>query len=214
MGMCYHWLQQEISILTPKVIVCAGAKAASVILGRQATVSKDSKKWHQEHRFAPAQARVIHHPSYIIRLYGQERKMAEETYIAELLEAAAMVQRLTNNPVPEVPKEKPIEPKLPADPASQLLSIYEQALEKIQSGDYDLFIIDKDYCATNGTDQNTPEDEVLNWMLAKSMGQRGDKRYERTVKYIKAPKNVTFKTTDFDIKDIIFFVSPQTAQTQ
>ena len=110
------------------------------------------------------------------------------------------------------PEPKPQPEKIPAANGS-LLKIYERALEKVQAGDFDLVIFDEDFCAENGTDARDDEEEVENWMLARMMMQRKDKRYKSFIKYIKSPKGIQFKTTDFGWKDIVLFVSPQTAQT-
>ena len=94
----------------------------------------------------------------------------------------------------------------------ELFKIYQKALDKIQSGEFDVIIFDQEDCLKNGTDQRSEQEEVELWMITKTMMQRGDKRYKNVVKYIKNPRKVSFNTKTYKDKEIIFFVSPQTAK--
>jgi uracil-DNA glycosylase len=87
---CRPWLDAELSLLQPKVLVCLGATAAQALLGRQFRVSKD--------RGVPVDselARVVMatvHPSSILRSDDRETEMAmfveDLRRVAEALRAA------------------------------------------------------------------------------------------------------------------------------
>jgi len=94
---------------------------------------------------------------------------------------------------------------------AQLMTIYSQALAKMEAGDVTVWEIDKKDCAANGTDRNSPEEEVLIWMLTNWMYGNGNKRYKGRLPYIKKPKGMTFDPTQFRKIDLIYFASPQTA---
>jgi uracil-DNA glycosylase family protein len=74
---CHQWLQGEIQILRPRVIVCLGATAASALLGTsfKLTATRGS--------FVPcAYAPFVFatfHPSAILRMPGKERRVAAFT---------------------------------------------------------------------------------------------------------------------------------------
>ena len=90
----------------------------------------------------------------------------------------------------------------------KLLQVFNQALEKIESGSYTL--IPKDYVEDC---EYTAEEEVFHWMLYKTMRANNDKRYRKVLKYIKKPNGVKFNPKEFSIKEICLFVSPQTKNT-
>ena len=91
------------------------------------------------------------------------------------------------------------------------MAIFNKALKAIIEGRFAKTVINEDKEAT--ASQKTNEEEVINWMLAKTMMDRKDQRYRSVIAHVLTPKGVKFDTTQFTIKDIAFFVSPQTALT-
>jgi DNA polymerase len=79
---CRPWLEAEIDIIQPKVIVCLGATAAQAMLGRSARVTQERGK------FFPVDAREVFitiHPSAILRLReSSERKDEYNRLVAEI----------------------------------------------------------------------------------------------------------------------------------
>jgi uracil-DNA glycosylase len=71
---CRPWLDAELSLLEPKVLVCLGATAAQALLGRQFRVSKD-RGVPVESELAPVVMATVH-PSSILRSDDREREMA------------------------------------------------------------------------------------------------------------------------------------------
>lgn len=63
---CKPWLEAEISIVKPKVIVCLGATAAQSLVGRDVRVMQDRGKW-MDSLHAP-NLMVTVHPSALLRL--------------------------------------------------------------------------------------------------------------------------------------------------
>jgi DNA polymerase len=84
---CHPWLEAELRIVRPEVLVCLGASAARSVLGRPTTVSKV--------RGAPIDTGlgptvfVTVHPSSILRTDPAERDLAMRGLIADLRTAAA-----------------------------------------------------------------------------------------------------------------------------
>lgn len=89
---CRPWLDAEIAIVRPDVILCLGATAAQALLGKQFRVTKQRGK--------PVPSTIAHtvlatvHPSSVLRAPdAKARARAEREFIADVLRAAAHVER-------------------------------------------------------------------------------------------------------------------------
>ena len=71
---CRYWLDSELSLLRPKVLVCLGATAAQALLGRQFRVSKD-RGVPVESDLAPVVMATVY-PSSILRADDREAELA------------------------------------------------------------------------------------------------------------------------------------------
>jgi DNA polymerase len=84
---CHPWLEAEVRIVRPDVLVCLGASAARSVLGRPTTISKV--------RGGPIDAGigptvfVTVHPSSILRTDPPDRELAMRELVADLRAAAA-----------------------------------------------------------------------------------------------------------------------------
>jgi uracil-DNA glycosylase len=87
---CRPWLEAELSLLQPKVLICLGATAAQALLGRQFRVSKD-RGVPVDSALAPVVMATVH-PSSILRSDDREAEMAmfveDLRHVAEALRAA------------------------------------------------------------------------------------------------------------------------------
>jgi len=84
---CRPWLEAEIAVLRPKVIVCLGATAAQSLLGRDFRVTQHRGEWLPS-VFAPYLMATIH-PSAILRAPDEKTRHEEnERFIAELKKIA------------------------------------------------------------------------------------------------------------------------------
>ena len=72
---CNPWLEAEVSLIQPKVIVCLGATAAQAILGKDYRVTRDHGKF-TEHPWAPNVTSTVH-PSSILRAPDEEQRHAQ-----------------------------------------------------------------------------------------------------------------------------------------
>ena len=71
---CRVWLDTELALVQPKVLVCLGATAAQALLGRQFRVSKDRGQ-PVESDLAPVVMATVH-PSSILRSDNREAEFA------------------------------------------------------------------------------------------------------------------------------------------
>ena len=87
---CRPWLEPELTLVNPKVLVCLGATAAQALIGRQFRVSKD-RGVPVESNLAPVVMATVH-PSSILRSDDREAEMTmfveDLRRVAEALRAA------------------------------------------------------------------------------------------------------------------------------
>jgi len=89
---CRPWLEAEIALIKPKVIVCLGATAAQVLLGPRFLVSKQRGQFI-ESALAPYIMATIH-PSSILRAPDEEpRHAGKRRFIDDLKKVARVISK-------------------------------------------------------------------------------------------------------------------------
>ena len=86
---CRPWLEAEISLVKPQVIVCLGATAAQTLLGPQFKVSKQRGQFI-ESTLAPYIMATVH-PSSILRAPDDETRHGEKLHFIDDLKRVARV---------------------------------------------------------------------------------------------------------------------------
>jgi uracil-DNA glycosylase family protein len=85
---CRPWLDAELTVVRPEVLVCLGATAAKALLGSKVRVTKDRGRF-LESDIAPAVSVTVH-PSSILRIDdSSERRTARAELTADLRKIAA-----------------------------------------------------------------------------------------------------------------------------
>jgi uracil-DNA glycosylase len=80
---CHPWLEAELEVVKPKVLVCLGATAAQALLGKQFRVTKQRGTWVESDLAQHVTATV--HPSSILRQRTDEERHREmENFVADL----------------------------------------------------------------------------------------------------------------------------------
>ena len=80
---CKPWIEAEIEVLHPDVIVCLGATAAQALLGRQFKVSTQRGEWVPS-PLAPFVMATVH-PSSLLRAPDDEtRRLEMQRFVADL----------------------------------------------------------------------------------------------------------------------------------
>jgi DNA polymerase len=80
---CYPWLDQEIAVVAPAVIVCLGATAAQALLGKDFRVTQE-RGVRLESPLAEAVVATVH-PSSVLRAPNDEaRRAAREEFVRDL----------------------------------------------------------------------------------------------------------------------------------
>jgi len=89
---CRPWLEAEIALIKPKVIVCLGATAARALLGPRFLVSKQRGQFI-ESTLAPYIMATVH-PSSILRAPDEETRHAEKRrFIDDLKKVARVISK-------------------------------------------------------------------------------------------------------------------------
>jgi DNA polymerase len=85
---CYPWLEAEIAVVKPQVLVCLGATAAQALLGRSFRVSKQRGQL-VDSPLAPRVTATVH-PSSILRAPDDEARRREMELFVEDLRRVAL----------------------------------------------------------------------------------------------------------------------------
>ncbi|PYS34433.1 MAG: uracil-DNA glycosylase [Acidobacteria bacterium] len=89
---CKPWIEAEIDVLKPDVIVCLGATAAQALLGRQFKVSTQRGAWVPS-PLAPFVMATVH-PSSLLRAPDDETRRREtERFVAELKVVRKIIEK-------------------------------------------------------------------------------------------------------------------------
>jgi uracil-DNA glycosylase family protein len=88
---CQPWLQAEIRVVKPTVIVALGATAAQALLGKQFRVTQDRGKPIPSNLAEVIVATV--HPSAVLRAPDDAREEARREFVADLKRVARYLER-------------------------------------------------------------------------------------------------------------------------
>jgi uracil-DNA glycosylase family protein len=82
-GACHPWLEAEILLIKPKIIVCLGATAAQAVLGRDYRLTRERTTF-RAHQWAPYVTATVH-PSAILRVSDRdERHRQYQEFVTDL----------------------------------------------------------------------------------------------------------------------------------
>jgi len=84
---CRPWLEAELAVVRPEVLVCLGATAAQSLLGRQFRVTKQRSEWLESDLAAHVTATI--HPSAILRQRDSDSRRREMQLFVEDLRLVA-----------------------------------------------------------------------------------------------------------------------------
>lgn len=90
---CRPWLEAELAVLKPEVLVCLGATAAQALLGRDFRVSERRGEFVESELAAHVVATV--HPSSILRSPDDETRREEmRRFVEDLRKVAAVIDKV------------------------------------------------------------------------------------------------------------------------
>ena len=87
---CHPWLEAELELLAPRVVVCLGATAAQSLLGKQFRVSTQRGKVMKPWGATPVVIATVH-PSSVLRAPAPDRAAAELDFFRDVKKVARYV---------------------------------------------------------------------------------------------------------------------------
>lgn len=88
---CAIWLEGELAIVKPKILVCIGSPAAKAVIDRNFKISQQRGQWFSGPNGEDAIATF--HPSYLLRLRSVDQAAFERNYQLVLDDLRAVVAR-------------------------------------------------------------------------------------------------------------------------
>jgi len=89
---CHPWLQSELEVIEPTVVVCLGATAAQALLGKQFRVTRQRGTWVESDLAEHVTATI--HPSSILRQRTDEDRHREmEGFVEDLKLVAVVIEK-------------------------------------------------------------------------------------------------------------------------
>src|SRR5436189_4693103 len=89
---CRPWLDAELAVVKPQILVCLGATAAQALLGKEFSVSRRRGEL-MESELAPYVMATVH-PSSILRAVDHEsRRLQMDAFVADLHKIARLLQK-------------------------------------------------------------------------------------------------------------------------
>ena len=81
---CRPWLEQQLTLINPPLVLLAGATALQALLGIRGGISKRRGQWHDQDQraFMP-----VFHPSYLLRFRSREPGSPQGLTLQDLKEA-------------------------------------------------------------------------------------------------------------------------------
>jgi DNA polymerase len=96
---CRPWLEAELDVVKPTVLVCLGATAAQALLGKDFRVSQQRGELI-ESPLAPFVMATVHPPSILRAPDDEKRRQAREEFTADMRKVADVIHRARDRRVP------------------------------------------------------------------------------------------------------------------
>jgi uracil-DNA glycosylase len=87
---CHPWLEAELDVIRPEVLVCLGATAAQALLGRQFRVTKERGAWVASD-LAPHVTATIHPSSILRQRTDEDRHREMDSFVNDLKLVASVI---------------------------------------------------------------------------------------------------------------------------
>ena len=83
---CQKWIDSELSIINPTVVVCLGGPSASLIIHKGFKMTEERGEWFLDSMYAPFVI-AAYHPAYVLRMHGDSHDRAREFLSADIAAA-------------------------------------------------------------------------------------------------------------------------------
>ena len=83
---CSKWLDGELTLITPSVILCMGAPAAKTLIHKGFRITQERGMWFTDTLYAPFTMATFN-PAYVLRMEGDDFIQGRQTLIDDIAEA-------------------------------------------------------------------------------------------------------------------------------
>lgn len=94
---CAKWLDGELTLVQPSVILCMGAPAAKVLIRRNFRITEERGIWFTDTHYAPF-VMATFNPAYILRQEGDNFTAMRQILINDIAEAVQKLQQAAETP--------------------------------------------------------------------------------------------------------------------
>ena len=94
---CAKWLDGELTLVQPSVILCMGAPAAKVLIRRSFRITEERGIWFTDTHYAPF-AMATFNPAYVLRQEDENFTAMRQILINDIAEAVQKLQQAAETP--------------------------------------------------------------------------------------------------------------------
>ena len=94
---CAKWLDGELTLIQPSVILCMGAPAAKTLISRSFRITEERGIWFTDTQYAPY-AIATFNPAYVLRQEGADYTATRQILIDDIAEAVQKLQEAAETP--------------------------------------------------------------------------------------------------------------------
>ena len=94
---CSKWLDGELTLIQPSVILCMGAPAAKALIHRSFRITEERGVWFTDTLYAPF-AMATFNPAYVLRQEGEDFDAVRQTVIEDIAAAKRKLRESEEQP--------------------------------------------------------------------------------------------------------------------
>ena len=94
---CSKWLDGELTLIQPSVILCMGAPAAKALINRSFRITEERGVWFTDTLYAPF-AMATFNPAYVLRQEGEDFDAVRQTVIEDVAAAKRKLREAEEQP--------------------------------------------------------------------------------------------------------------------
>ena len=94
---CSKWLDGELTLISPSVILCMGSPAANTLIHKSFRMTEERGRWFTDTLYAPF-VLATYNPAFVLRQEGEACKHARQSVIDDVAEAKRKLSEAPDSP--------------------------------------------------------------------------------------------------------------------
>jgi DNA polymerase len=94
---CSKWLDGELTLISPSVILCMGSPAANTLIHKSFRMTEERGRWFTDTLYAPF-VLATYNPAFVLRQEGEAYKHARQALIDDIAEAKHKLSEAPESP--------------------------------------------------------------------------------------------------------------------